>query len=549
VAKELTHRADELAEQNQSLIRAMQELQPVTSTQPRLTPALLDTGRRQLEQSIDWQEGGFGKAPKFPHVTSLEQLLRHWSGSRQRDQRALEMVTFTLRKMALGGINDQLGGGFCRYSVDDQWMIPHFEKMLYDNGPLLSLYTQAWTATQEPLFKQVIETTAQWVMREMQSVEGGYYSAQDADSEGEEGKFYAWTPGEIQALLEPEEYQAFARRFGLDREANFEDKWYPHVVTDWEALATELSTDEEQLRHTIKLASDKLFTARELRIRPGTDDKILTSWNALMIKGMAMAGRQLQRPDLITSAEQALEFIRNTLWKDGRLLATYKDGRAHLNAYLDDYAFLIDAILELLQSRWRDGDLDFAIQLCDTMLNHFEDKEHGGFYFTADDHEQLIQRLKPLGDESIPSGNGKAAFALARMGHLLAESRYLEASERTLHTAWPSMEQLPYAHNSLLMALEEQLYPPQTIILRGTEKDTLPWLHRCQQQYAPRRMIITIPNEATDLPGILKKRRGDTGKVMAYVCSGTSCSAPATSPEELERQLDGTEPQIRTNPA
>jgi len=532
---------DDLRQQNQSLMEALQSLVPTASHTGALGSAPLDGARKQLENSMDWQHGGFGRAPKFPHTTNLERLLRHWAGTGGSDTRALEMACVTLRHMAQGGLHDQVGGGFCRYSVDDHWMIPHFEKMLYDNGPLLAIYAEAFAATGDPLYRETAGAVAGWLMREMQSPEGGYYSSLDADSEGEEGKFYVWTQEEVRGLLDEQEYALFARRFGLDRKANFEAHWYPHVFADWDALSEAFDLEEPRVRELVDSARAKLFAARERRVRPGRDDKILTSWNALMIKGMAVAGRHLDRPDWIDSAERALDFIRATLWRDGRLQATYKDGRAHLNAYLDDYVFLMDAVLELLQARWRDGDLRFVLELADVVLEHFQDAEHGGFFFTADDHEQLIERPKPLGDESTPAGNGIAAFVFERLGHLLGDTRYLDAAERTLRAAWDAMADLPYGHTSLLLALEEHLQPPQTVVLRGDAAALTAWQRRCVEPYAPRRMSFAIPADATDLPGLLAERKAPGEGVLAYVCSGTSCSAPVQALADLEPQLQPLE--------
>ncbi len=536
-----SHR-DELRQQNQSLAEALLAVDPQSAAQSGdLNPAPLDSARMQLIGSVDWQHGGFGRAPKFPHTSSIERLLRHWAASGGKDQRSLEAVRWCLTRMGLGGVNDQLGGGFCRYSVDDLWMIPHFEKMLYDNGPLLALYAQTYAATGERLYADIAIQTAQWAMLEMQSPEGGFYSSLDADSEGEEGKFYVWTPDEVRALLEPEEYEVVARRYGLDRKPNFEGQWHLHVFVEWQALADERGEDESRLRELVESAKQKLLAARAQRVAPGRDDKVLTSWNALMMRGLAVAARHLQRDDFIHAAQRALDFVRTTLWRDGRLLATYKDGRAHLAAYLDDYVFLIDAILELNQARWRDGDLDFALQLADVVLAHFEDKQDGGFYFTADDHERLIERPKPFGDESTPAGNGVAATVFGRLGHLLGETRYLDACTRALRAGWNAIEQLPYAHCAMLQALEETLYPPTVVILRGTAQELQNWQRRCAEPYAPRRLSFAIPDAAHQLPGLLRERTPPKDGVLAYVCEGTSCQAPTASLESLQAQLQSSE--------
>jgi uncharacterized protein YyaL (SSP411 family) len=459
-----------IEEQNAALMHALAELEPSPGEIPDRAP--LEGARRQLAGSFDADHGGFGRAPKFPHPTNLEFLLRHWSATAvagRPDIQALHMATHTLGRMIRGGLTDQLGGGFCRYSVDDLWMIPHFEKMLYDNGPLLALCCDAWAATGDVLFRDAAVATADWVIREMQSPEGGYWSTLDADSEGHEGRFYVWQRDQVRALLTAEEYPVFAACYGLDRPANFEGDWHLHGWRTPAQAAEHLGLGEDRAAALVASAKAKLFAARETRVRPGLDDKVLTSWNALMIKGMARAARVLRRSDYLASAEKALGFLRRTLWRDGRLLATYRAGQAHLDAYLDDYATLMDALLDLLQTRWRHEDLDWAITLADVLLQDFADPRDGGFYFTAEGHADLIHRSKPLGDESMPSGNGVAAQVLQRLGHLIGEPRYLAAAAGTLRLAAIPMSRIPYAHASLLCALDEYLDPPETVIIRGEE--------------------------------------------------------------------------------
>jgi uncharacterized protein YyaL (SSP411 family) len=534
---------EEVERQNGALMDILQQANTTEASPAHAIDAtVLDEARRQLGSAFDDTNKGFGTAPKFPHPTNIERLLRHWWGTKQNaqeDTEALRMATQTLTAMAQGGLFDQLGGGFCRYSVDEQWMIPHFEKMLYDNGPLLHLYTQAWLATGDALFKKTALETGEWGLREMQAEQGGYFSTLDADSEGEEGKFYVWNRDEIKLLLEPDEYQLFAAVYGLGETPNFEGRWHLHTYVPLDEAAQKLEMSPDYARDILAAARQKLFRERELRVRPGRDEKILVSWNALMIKGMAAAGRVFAQPELVRSAESALDFIRATLWKDGRLLATYKDGKAHLMAYLDDYAFLIDAILELLQARWRDGDLQFAMQLADVLLDHFEDRDHGGFYFTADDHESLIQRPKVLLDDSMPAGNGIAAFALQRLGHLLGDTRYLDAAHNTLTAAWESISRTPYAHNALLLAVEEHLFPTQTIVLRGQCDALEDWAAQAGPEYAPRRMVFAIPDSADELPGLLAQRQAPDkqGEVMAYICEGRSCQAPVGDRTEFEERL------------
>ena len=532
----------DIRKQNESLISALQSMDGGTPADA-VNALPLDSARQQLEQAFDERHGGFGSAPKFPHPTNIERLLRHWASTQGSagtpDQRALHMAVYTLEKMARGGMFDQLAGGFCRYSVDDHWMIPHFEKMLYDNGALLALYAEAFAATGNPLFRRICEQTADWVLQEMQSPGGGYYSSLDADSEGEEGRYYVWTPAEVKALLREDDYAIFARRYGLDRAANFEGHWHLHVYRTTAQLAREFSLDAAEVEQADQRARVQLLKARRQRVAPGRDDKILTAWNGLMIRGMAIAARHLDQPEWARSAGRALDFIRTTLWKDGRLLATSKDDRAHLNAYLDDHVYLIDGILELLQVRFRAGELSFAIELAEVVLAHFQDPQ-GGFFFTSDDHEDLIQRPRPAHDDAMPSGNGIAAKVLGRLGNLLGESRYLTAADQALKALWPGIQSMPHGHASLLVALEESLYPFQTIVIRGAAGAVTGWQRLATQAYAPRRLTLTIPDNIDTLPGQLAERSA-RHETVAYCCNGHSCSAPITDSTEFSSALSNND--------
>jgi uncharacterized protein YyaL (SSP411 family) len=538
VAAAWRERRDDVEQQNTALRDLFARLEPAGSGAP-LTSAPLDAAVVQLKRQFDRRHGGFGGAPKFPHPASLELLLRRWARGRlagQADAEALHAVRFTLARMARGGLYDQIGGGFCRYSVDERWEIPHFEKMLYDNAQLLPLYVDAWKVTGDSRFRRVALETGAWVMREMQSPEGGYYSTLDADSEGHEGKFYVWDAAEIRNLLSPEEWELIGAHYGLKGEPNFEGHWHLNVHADVAELADRFRRAEAEIETLLDTGRAKLFTARERRVRPGRDEKILTSWNGMMIQGMAHAGWLLERPDFIASAGRAFDFVRTQLWRDGRLLATTKDGKTHLNAYLDDYVHLIDGGLALLAARWRGGDLDFVRAAADTLLARFEDRTGGGFYFTSDDHEPLLYRPKPAGDDAIPSGNGIAAQALLRLGHLLGETKYLEAAERALAGLHAAVAQYPSAHCALLLALDDWLTPPQTVVLRGTGATLEAWGARCHEHYAPGRLAVAIPADAAGLSGLLAERRPlDT--VTAYICSGHSCQAPATDQAMFEQAL------------
>jgi uncharacterized protein len=530
----------EIAAQNEQLKVAFTRLEPEPAAGDiTLDPSPLHEARAALERSFDADFGGFSRAPKFPHPGSIERCLRHWYGTSAEtspDLKALYMAGLTLTRMAEGGLYDQLGGGFSRYSVDGHWMIPHFEKMLYDNAQLLCEYSRAALATGEALFARIAGETADWVLRDMRSPQGGFYSSLDADSEGHEGKFYVWTVSEVQARLTAQEFAAFSRRFGLDRGANFEGEWHLHIYETVDAIAAALGESAQAVAALIESARAKLLQVRNLRVWPARDEKILTAWNALMIKGLAIASRVLRRPDLADAATAAVDFIHRTLWRDGRLLATTKDGRAHLPAYLDDYAFLADALLELLQTRWRGSDLEFARRLTEVMLSQFQDTAAGGFFFTAADHEQLIHRNKTFSDESLPSGNGIAASVLCRLGYLLGELPYLDAAERTLRAGWPMLQQYPQAHMSLVNALEDFLTSVQILIIRGDAPEIQRWAAELGALYSPTRMIFAIPRDAADLPPALAAKQATAGTV-AYVCTGMACSAPLTDQREIAREL------------
>ncbi|OGS81889.1 MAG: thioredoxin [Gallionellales bacterium GWA2_59_43] len=532
VAQVYAENRAELAEQGKRLTAALADIQPVRGQEAALNIEPLAQALHQLLGQFDKINGGFGDAPKFLHPAELDLLLRR--GHATHDEQALHIVRHTLQQMAQGGLYDQLGGGFCRYSVDASWDIPHFEKMLYDNGLMLSLYSAAWQESGEPLFAHVIEQTAGWVMREMQSPEGGYYSSLDADSEHEEGKFYLWQRKEVRQLLSAEEWAVTEPYYGLDSTPNFEHHaWNLRVSASLDAIARRLGIPPEQAEALLAGAQKKLYAAREQRVRPGRDEKILASWNGLMIAGMARAARVFNRSDWLHSAQHAMDFVRANLWQDGKLLATCKDGKAHLNAYLDDHAFLLNAALELMQAAFRKSDLEFAMQLADALLERFEDRQSGGFYFTSHDHEALIQRNKTGQDDATPSGNGIAAQALLRLALVTGDGKYHAAAERCVKLFFPALRQAASYHCSLCAVLAELLQPPGLLVLRGEEAAA--WQSALQKRYLPDVMTIVLSDETTGLPGVLDKplRVQTTG----WLCRGTQCLPPVSDLDELLKHL------------
>jgi len=525
-------------EQNLQLQNALTKLSnPETTPNGPLTAQPLLAGRRQLAALFDPVYGGFGNAPKFPQPSKIERLMRWYSHSKQHhDHSGLAMLQTTLAAMANGGIYDQLAGGFFRYTVDAAWRIPHFEKMLYDNAQLLAMYAQAHAFAANPLYQQITEETIAWLLEDMQAPQGGFYATLDADSEHKEGKYYYWDQAEVKSLLTKDEFAVAALYFGLDQSANFENHWHLQIQQNISNAAAKLNLTVKKFTALLTSAKQKLCQARSQRVRPGRDEKIITAWNALLIKGLALAGMHFSQPKFITLAQQTIDFIYKNLWVNQRLYANYQQGQARNLAYLDDYAFLLDALLISLQAQWRSKDLQFAIALAEDLLLHFEDKAVGGFFFTANDQEPLIQRPKPLQDEAIPAGNGIAALALLRLGHLLGETRYLQAAEKTLRMAWGSLINAPANHCSLLDALEEYLYP-QIIILRGAEKSLPKWRELCQKHYSLQRTVYAIPEQATELPGVLAQQAGEKNKVLAYVCNGPQCLAPIDNLAKLEEIL------------
>jgi uncharacterized protein YyaL (SSP411 family) len=484
-----------------------------------LDDAPIRAATERIAASFDSEFGGHRGAPKFPHCTEMELLL---------DLREPEQVEFTLARMADGGIHDQIGGGFARYSVDERWEIPHFEKMLYDNAQLLPLYADRGRA-------DVAHGIIAWLLREMTAASGGFYAALDADSEHEEGKFYVWQRDEVRALLNADEFAVAERHYGFGRPPNFEGKaWNPVAAMTPGDVAGQLGIAVEAARTHVSRARQKLFAAREKRVRPGLDDKIITAWNALAISGIARTARMLRAPPLLGLAENALDNVYAAAWRDGRLYAKADADAPRFPGYLDDYALLLDALIDMLQCRWSERDLAWAIVLAEALIERFKDRESGGFFFTAHDHERLIQRPKPFTDEALPSGNGVATRALLRLGHLVGETRYLDAAESALRAGFSSLRQMPLACCAMLRALNDFLHPRTHVVVRfDGETEESSWRAAIVDRANRRCDVYFIPRDAGKLPGTLAAQTHGAGGV-AYVCRGMRCEPPVNDPAGLK---------------
>jgi uncharacterized protein YyaL (SSP411 family) len=506
-----------------------------------LDPGVLDRAFAAQSEDYESRYGGFGSQPKFPQAMAWEFVLRYHY--RTGNKRALLMLEHTLWNMARGGIYDQLGGGFARYSTDVKWLVPHFEKMLYDNALLSRLYLHAYQLTGDPFYRRIVEETLDYVRREMVSPEGGFYSTQDADSEGEEGKFFVWTPDEIAAVLGPDDARVVNAYYDVTEQGNFEHKNVLSVPRPVERVAADLEMTPDALLAVIEGARPRLFAAREARIHPGTDTKILTGWNGLMLRSFAEASRVLDRADYRETAEANARFVQRTLLRDGRLLRTYKDGQAKIPGFLEDYAFYADGLLALYEATFDAQWFTAARGLADQILAHFPDAQGGGFFDTPDDGETLIHRPKDLLESAIPSGNSVAAAVLQRLALFTAEDVYREAAENTLVAAGALLAQYPSAVGEMLCALDFYLSSPQEIALIGDSAapDMQALLKVIVSAYRPYQVVAAAaPGDEAALAAIplLADRPQRNGQATAYVCRNYACQRPVTSPAELAEQLE-----------
>ncbi|MFQ5484892.1 MAG: thioredoxin domain-containing protein [Desulfobacterales bacterium] len=513
---------------------------------------ILERAQTSLAQGYDRQNGGFSQAPKFPSPHQLQFLLRRYYHTQNRQP--LKMVEKTLTRMRLGGIYDHVGFGFHRYSTDSKWLVPHFEKMLYDQALLIMAYTEAYQVTGKAFYARVAREIITYVLRDMTSAEGGFFSAEDADSEGVEGKFYLWTYQELQKILGEKDAELFSKTFNVRKGGNFQSEEAGrhigenilHLKKTLSELAGEPGLSVSRLYRNLEHSRKKLFRAREKRVHPFKDDKILTDWNGLMIAALAKAGRVLNEKVYIAAAEKAAKFILQNLSDDkGRLLKSFRRGKAGLNALLNDYAFMIWGLLELYEATFKTGFLEKAILLNDLMIGSFWDDQNGGFYVAADDSEKLLVRSKEIYDGAIPSGNSVAAFNLLRLAHMTGKDSYLERAEQIIKSFSDSVREYPIGHSQLMIALEFALNPNYEVVIVGNRrrKDTISMLDALRKPFLPEKVVLFRPSDrkaSADI-GIISPFTGPMSakndRATAYVCQGFTCKLPTTSVDQMLKNL------------
>jgi uncharacterized protein YyaL (SSP411 family) len=544
VAEAYRKQPDEVTRTAVSMLGELRRLNVARESNELLSNDLLDAAYRGIIKSYDSSNGGFGGAPKFPPAMTLEFLLRIHHRTGRQD--ALEIVKHTCRKMAQGGIYDQLGGGFHRYATDAKWLVPHFEKMLYDNALLSRLYLHLYQVTGDASVRRVAEQTLDYVAREMTDAQGGFYSTQDADSEGHEGKFFVWTIEEIEEVLGAGDSSLFCTYFNVTHAGNFEDKNIFNVTRSDEELAATENISVENLLDRINLGAQKLFAAREQRIKPGRDEKILTAWNGLMLAGFAEAAAIFDRRDYAQLARTNARFLLDNLRRNGLLLRSYKDGQAKLNGYLEDYAFLIDGLLSLFEATGEFNWFEEAAVLTHTMIEEFWDEEDGGFYFTGKSHETLIVRTKDYFDNATPSGNSVAADVLLRLALLTDNDDYRRRATTVLRLIAEPLQRYPSAFGRALSALDFYLSSPKEIAILGDpgSADTLSLQHEVWKRYLPNKVLAQASpasNQVADVIPLVRDRDLRDGRSTAFVCEHYTCRQPVTDADELAAQLSSAQ--------
>jgi uncharacterized protein YyaL (SSP411 family) len=548
------HKRDDVLQSAGQLVQAVQRVSAPEFERTALSEEMLRGAMRELLSSADRRHGGFGGAPKFPHPMDLRVLLRCWK--RFGDEDALGIVRLTLDRMARGGIYDHLGSGFHRYSTDDRWLVPHFEKMLYDNALLVPTYLELWQCLQDPAagtldasaslsaddYQRIATEVLDYVLREMTQPEGGFYSTQDADSEGEEGRFFVWSEREIGEALGPEDARVFNYCYDVTSQGNWEGHNILNRPKTLEQAARMLKTTAAELDATLARCREKLLQVRSSRVPPGRDDKVLAGWNGMMISAMARGAQVLGEARYALAAQRAAEFILGTMRDERRRpLHSYKDGRARFDAYLDDYACLVDGLTDLYQATFEPRYLASAVELADEMRERFADRNGGGFYYTASDHQALIARSKDAQDNATPSGNGMAATALLKLGRLTGRSDLEQTGYETLETLSGLLADHPRAAGQALLALDFQLGPTKEIVLvdGADAAETQRALARLQQRFLPNMVIARRPAGIEDdrLPAVLRPtlqgRTAQGGRLTGYVCERGACGLPAVGEDAV----------------
>ena len=542
VADAYHNRRESVLQNAQALTQALQASTQTAAGDEPLRASIAGDAFAGLASAFDEEHGGFGGAPKFPQPMTLEFLLRFHA--RTGEPQARHLVEHTLRSMARGGMYDHLGGGFARYSTDDRWLVPHFEKMLYDNAQLAIAYLQGYQLTGDPAFRTVVRETLDYLLRDLHHPLGGFFSSQDADSEGVEGKYYVWDKQEIETLLGEADAALFNRYYGVSEPGNFEGHNILHVPDGPEAAGRDHGMSGEALLERIQPLRQRLLGARSVRVPPATDDKVLTAWNGLALRALAEAASVLDETRYREAAEQNAAFVLDALRADGRLLRTWKDGTAHLNGYLEDYAYLINGLLSLHEATFAHRWLWEAKELTDEMLRLFWDDDVDGFYDVGIDHETLIVRPREMLDNAVPSGSSSAAEALLRLSKLAGDEEYARRGARLLRSVAPLLLRAPVGFGNWLKTLEAYLADPREVAIVGSPDDTATrgLLDELARAYAPTRSFIGLgPAETHPFPSPLLEGRGQVdGKPTAYVCRGYVCELPTTDAATLAEQLAGS---------
>ena len=530
----------EIAEHGPEVLKSLREMNQLSPSGEKLNLSSLHSAFQNLAQRFDMTHGGFAGAPKFPGSMNLSFCLRYFR--RTGEKKALDFVELSLEKMAHGGMYDQLGGGFHRYSVDDHWLVPHFEKMLYDNALLSRVYLEAYQLTGKALYRRIAEEVLDYIKREMTSPEGGFYSTQDADSEGEEGKFFVWTPDEVNRILGEKEGSLFCLYYDITPRGNFEGKNILNVPRSLEDVAQATKTHPEELQAALARSRQRLFEEREKRIKPHRDEKILTSWNGLMLVSFVRAACVLQRKDYLDVALKNAQFLLKHLSSGNKLLRTYKDGKSKLNGYLEDYSNFVEGLIALYETTGEKSWLDQALAFNEVLLEQFWDEAGKGFFLTGKDHEELIARVKDFYDNATPAGSSVAVFNLLKLAILVGDQSYRTEAEANLELMSAALTRYPSGFGYLLEAGDFYLGPVHEIAVVGRPQDleTHRLLEKIYQQYLPNK-VVSLLNPDDQGPGAkLPLLRGKTlvrGQPAVYICQNYACKTPVTSEVELERVL------------